>query len=98
MATLTNVITNTVIGDLRMRTLNWTAAGTAEAADLGMGVIHDAQVSVMSQASFVNSGSTQNMARVAINVGVSGTAIVGSLALTSTISGDVYKVVVYAKS
>jgi hypothetical protein len=54
-----------------------------------------AQVSIKSLASYVNSGSTRNIAVFSENAGATGTSINGTLALTGTISGDVYRVVVY---
>lgn len=66
----------------------WIASGTAEAVDMGRKIL-GVQVTKQSAATAPNAQ---------INGGVSGTSIVGTLALTTTASGDVYNVIVYTVS
>ena len=96
--TVSQVVTNTVVGDLRMKIVNVTADATTGSFDLGMGNLVAVIPSIKSMASFVNSGSTRHIAVVSPNAGVSGTSIVGTVGMTGCISGDVYTLVAYAKS
>lgn len=75
-------------GNCRMLVGTWIASGTAEALDLGQKLLG---VTVTKQ-------SAATAPNVQINKGVSGTSIIGTLAMTTTASGDVYNVVVYAVS
>jgi hypothetical protein len=96
--TVSQIVTNTVMGDLRVKIVNVTADATTGSFDLGMGNLVAVLSHPKSMASFVNSGSTRNMAVISPNAGVSGTSIVGTVGMTGCIAGDVYTLVAYAKS
>lgn len=92
--TVSQIVTNTVFGNLRFKAIDVTAdAATAELA-LGMGNIIHASLSIKKAAS----AATMNLPVVTKNQGVSGTSTVGSLALTNCVSGDQYSIIVFAAS
>lgn len=96
--TVSQVVTNTVFGDLRVKIINVTPDATTGTIDPGMGTLVAVLPHVKSMASFVNSGSTRNMAVVSPNAGALGTAIAGTIAMTGCIANDVYTLVCFAKS
>lgn len=75
-------------GGSRILIGDWIASGTAEAIDFGQKLL-GVHVTKQSAATAPNAQ---------INKGTTGTSIIGTLALTTTASGDVYNVVVYAVS
>lgn len=96
--TISQVVTNTVMGDMRVKIINVTPDATAGTFDAGMGNIIAVIPTIVSMASYVNSGSTRNVAVIAVNKGATGTSIVGNVAMTGCIANDVYQLVVLAKS
>ena len=96
--TVSQVVTNTVFGDLRMKIINVTPDATTGTFDPGMGNVVAVLPHIKSMASFIGSGSTRNIAVVTPNAGAAGTAIVGTIAMTGCIANDVYTLVVFAKS
>lgn len=96
--TLSNVISHTISGDLRMRVVDVTPDATTGTFDPQMGNIVAVLSTIKSMASYVNSGATRNVAVIAQNAGALGTAIVGTIAMTGCIANDVYRLVVYSKS
>lgn len=97
-ATVSQVVTNTVFGDLRVKIINVTPDATTVTIDPGMGTLVAVIPSVKSMASYVNSGSTRNMAVIGVNQGALGTSIAGTIAMTGCIANDVYTLVCFAKS
>ena len=75
-------------GNARGLVGRWIASGTAEAVDLGQKIL-GVQVTKNSAATAPN---------VQINKGATGTSIIGTLAMSTTASNDVYNVVVYVVS
>lgn len=97
--TVSQLVSNTVVGNMRMSIFNVTPDAATITFDTGMGRnLLAAHNSIKSLASFVNSGSTRNIAVLAVNAGALGTAIAGTLAMTGCIANDVYTVVCYAAS
>ena len=96
MAFTKSLVTQTVLGNRRVLVYNVTPDSTAGSITTEDTIpIKWAEVSIKSMASFVNSGSTRNIAVFAENKGATGTTIAGTLAMTGTIANDVYRVVVY---
>jgi hypothetical protein len=96
--TVSQVVTNSVFGDLRVKIVNVTPDATTGSVNLGMGALHAVIPSIKSMASYINSGATRNIAVVAVNAGPLGTAIVGEVALTGCIANDVYTLLCFSKS
>lgn len=100
--TVSQVITNTVVGDLRLKIVNVTADAATGSFDAGMGNVVAAHYSIKSQATTAvpsnPTGTNVTNPRLVINAGTTGTAIVGTIAMTSCVANDVYTLVIYAKS
>lgn len=96
--TVSQVVTGSVFGDMRIKIINVTPDATTGSFDAGMGNLVAVIPSIKSMQSWVGSGSTRNVAVVGINVGPVATAIVGQIALTGCVSGDVYTLICFAKS
>lgn len=96
--TVSQVVTNTVVGDLRMKIINVTPDATTGTIDPGMGTLVAVLSHIKSMASFVNSGSTRNIAVISPNAGALGTTIAGTIAMTGCVANQVYTLVCYAKS
>lgn len=95
---VSQVVTNTVFGDLRVKIIDVTPDATTGTIDPGMGTLVAVLPHIKSMSSFVNSGSTRHIAVVGVNKGALGTSIAGTIAMTGCISGDVYTLVCFAKS
>ena len=95
---VSNVVSNTVFGDLRIRIMDVTPDATTGTFDAGMGNLIAVLSTPKSMASFINSGSTRNIAVVAQNAGALGTSIAGNIAMTGCIANDVYRLICFAKS
>ncbi len=92
--TVTQVVTNTVFGNLRFKAIDVTADAATDSLVIGMGNIIHAQLSVKNAAS----APTMNVPVVTKNAGATGTSIVGNLALTNCVSGDKYSIIIFAAS
>ena len=92
MAFTKSLIAETVWGNKRVQLALVTADAAAGTVDFGSKRIEWAQVAAKSQASFINSGSTVNIPRLAYNAGATGTSTTGTLGMTSCIANDVYTV------
>ena len=75
-------------GNVRGLVGRWTASSTAEAVDMGRKIL----------GVHVSKQSATTSPNAQINLGVAGTATIGTLALTSTANNDVYNVIVYTVS
>lgn len=98
MAFTASFVTDSVMGKYRTRVYNVTADGTAGNFNTGLPRVTWAMTTIKSMASFVNSGSTRHIAVMAENVLDAGTAAAGYVALTGTVSGDVYRVIAFGPS
>lgn len=96
--TVSQIVTNTVWGDLRVKIVNVTPDATTGTFDAGMGNIYAVLSHPKSMASFVNSGSTRNMAVISPNLNASGAASIGVVGMTGCVANDVYTLVILAKS
>lgn len=96
--TVSQVVTNMVWGAHRIRIINVTPDATTGVIDPGMGTLFAVLPHIKSMASFVNSGSTRNVAVISPNAGAVGTAIAGSIGMTGCIANDVYTLVCIAAS
>lgn len=98
MAFTASLVCNTVFGNLRVVVYNVTPDSTAGSFQTALPVVSFAHNSIKSMASFVNSGSTRNIAVMTENAGPTGTSIAGSIALTGCVANDVYRVIAYGPS
>jgi len=89
---MTNVVTNTVIGDYKVRMFDLNADAATGSVNPGMGRIYAALVGIKS-----NVAADEPMPRVLENVNPSGVASIGVLSLTGVTAGDTFHVVVFAK-
>lgn len=95
MAFTQSLVTETVLGNVRAIVYNVTpdaAAGTITTQDDVS--IKWAQVSIKSAATIATNATTF-LGVFTENAGDTGTAIAGTLAMTSVVANDVYRVVVY---
>lgn len=96
MAFTKSLITETVMGNQRVRVFNVTPDASTGSIDTGFPQVKWAEMSIKSMAAFIASGATsQTFPNYQENKGPTGTSINGTIGFSGCVSGDVYRVVVY---
>jgi len=96
--TVSQVVSSTVWGNLRINVLNVTPDATTGTFDTGLNGLIAVIPTIKSMASFVNSGSTRNIGVFSPNLTASGAASNGICAITGCVANNVYTVVCLGKS
>jgi hypothetical protein len=97
MALTKSLIADTVFGDVRCKVYNIDPDAAATAFATGLNTIKFSQVSIKS-APTIATNATTFQGVFSENEDVSGTAVAGTLAMTSVVTSTVYRVVVYGSS
>lgn len=94
MAFTVSTLVQTLLAKERMTIYRVTADATTGSFDTGYNVVSHASYMIEKMAS----APTTNFPVIAFNAGVSATAINGTIAMTNTVSADIYHVMVLSPS
>lgn len=98
MAFTASFVTDSVMGKYRLRVYDVTPDAAAGNFDTGLKRVTWSMNSIVSAASFVNSGSTRNLGVFKENVLETGTAAAGYISITGTVSGNKHRVICFGPS